>query len=380
MATGLAGVGAGALWFLLDSDWRAVKRHRCKRQKTEMRAGTQTTRFVCSSLIQVCPSNNVIRLKGKSKYFCLQRHLIFFFLHAIQKCLSNCPLQNTGQDRQTRINTHLQENMRSHTTAFLQSFGSPKCPRPLFFTLPDTTAAKTSSVKVKLKAKQLYGPRRRPWTDESKCHTSVRTAYTPMLCCRILSYWHPDVSHRLYALFFAFESRTKHERTECITTLSQHTFPESPKYLAVPSHQTVCQAGLLQGTFALTATETTQSGASNCAEGLCLLCEGRFSPGELYRMFFWSRQGKQQQLRTSSWGGLYLCVRMCVSVISATLYLDVRFKTQTDTHFQGATLCVLLPESVYPFACLQRVWSRQEQATLKSSAQVITYCHPFTKK
>lgn len=77
------------------------------------------------------------------------------------------------------------------------------------------------------------------------------------------------------------------------------------------THQTVHQARLLEGTFASTATETTQSGASKCAEGLCLLCEGRFSPGELYRMFFWSRQGKQQQLRTSSWGGMYLSVRMC---------------------------------------------------------------------
>lgn len=89
------------------------------------------------------------------------------------------------------------------------------------------------------------------------------------------------------------------------------------------THQAVCQAGLLEETFALLATETTQRGASNCAEGSCLLCEGRFSPGELYRMFFWSRQGKQQQLCTSSWGGMHLCVcacwysrRVCVCVCS----------------------------------------------------------------
>lgn len=89
--------------------------------------------------------------------------------------------------------------------------------------------------------------------------------------------------------------------------------------LKSPVRRAVCQAGLLDETFASTATETTQSGASNCAEGLCLLCEGRFSPRELYRMFFWSRQGKQQQLCTSSWGGMYLCVcavQECVCVHS----------------------------------------------------------------
>lgn len=65
--------------------------------------------------------------------------------------------------------------------------------------------------------------------------------------------------------------------------------------------------------FASTATKTTQSGASNCAEGSCLLCEGRFSPRELYRMFFWSRQGKQQQLCASSWGR-EACIRVCGGV------------------------------------------------------------------
>lgn len=77
----------------------------------------------------------------------------------------------------------------------------------------------------------------------------------------------------------------------------------------------VHREGLLQETFASMATETTQSGASNGAEDLCLLCEGRFSPGEVYRMFFWSRQGKQQQLCTSSWGGMHSCSCVCVCVV-----------------------------------------------------------------
>jgi len=85
----------------------------------------------------------------------------------------------------------------------------------------------------------------------------------------------------------------------------------SHMYIQSLTDSAVYQAALLEKTFSSTATETTQSGASNCAEGSCLLCEGRFSPGELYRMFFWSRQGKQQQLCTSSWGGMYLCVRTC---------------------------------------------------------------------
>lgn len=129
-----------------------------------------------------------------------------------------------------------------------------------------------------------------------------------------------------------------------------------PKALKSPAHQTVYQAGLLEGTFASMATETTQSGASNCVEGLCLLCEGRFSPGELYRMFFWSRQGKQQQLCTSSWGGMYLCV--CVH------------------ECESAQSCVRIHNlSLYLCACVELM----EKATL-SSAQVITYCRPFTKK
>ncbi len=161
-----------------------------------------------------------------------------------------------------------------------------------------------------------------------------------------------------------------------------HIVPQSPKYLATfvpfqfspkastqsPAHQTVYQAGLLEGTFALMATETTQSGASNCAEGLCLLCEGRFSPGELYRMFFWSRQGKQQQLCTSSCGGLYLCVCMsarvricvcvcvCVLVISASLYLHVRL-----------WMCVCMCVCVCVCVCVCAVGLElTEQATLKA--------------
>lgn len=111
------------------------------------------------------------------------------------------------------------------------------------------------------------------------------------------------------------------------------------------AHLTVCQDGLLERTFALTATETTQSGASSCAEGLCLLCEGRFSPGELYRMFFWSRQGKQQQLCTSSWGDLYLCVRMCASMcILCVLAISVVLHI-------GAWL-------LYLCMCVQWAWSR----------------------
>lgn len=42
VATGLAGVGARALWLLLDGDWRAVKCHRYRRQQTEKRVGKHT--------------------------------------------------------------------------------------------------------------------------------------------------------------------------------------------------------------------------------------------------------------------------------------------------------------------------------------------------
>lgn len=54
VATGLAGVGARALWLLLDGDWRAVKCHRYRRQQTEKRVGkhthTQRAGFVYSFL------------------------------------------------------------------------------------------------------------------------------------------------------------------------------------------------------------------------------------------------------------------------------------------------------------------------------------------
>lgn len=82
VATGLAGVGARALRFLLDSDWRAVKCHRYNKtvnRKTEIRVGTHKHTELCifSSLIQPCPDTTVVNLKGKCKYFCLHRNLFY---------------------------------------------------------------------------------------------------------------------------------------------------------------------------------------------------------------------------------------------------------------------------------------------------------------
>lgn len=52
-------------------------------------------------------------------------------------------------------------------------------------------------------------------------------------------------------------------------------------------------------------------------------------------MFFWSRQGKQQQLCTSSWGGMYLCVHECER---ARLHVCV-------------SVCVLVNVCVYCSGC-----------------------------
>lgn len=51
-------------------------------------------------------------------------------------------------------------------------------------------------VKVKLKAKQLHGPERCLWTDESQCHTSIRAAHIhPSPSLNIPSSWYPDVGN-----------------------------------------------------------------------------------------------------------------------------------------------------------------------------------------
>lgn len=115
------------------------------------------------------------------------------------------------------------------------------------------------------------------------------------------------------------------------------------------------------------ATETTQSGASNCAEGLCLLCEGRFSPGELYRMFFWSRQGKQQQLCTSSWGGMYLCVRLSVRLSVCNL--------GPDSIYERSRMCARKSKCV----CACSGCGADKAGHTESTDQVITQCRPFTK-
>lgn len=60
--------------------------------------------------------------------------------------------------------------------------------------LPDTTAAKTSSVEVRLKTKQAYGPERRLLVDERRRHISFRKAHTVNQCLSILSCLYPDVN------------------------------------------------------------------------------------------------------------------------------------------------------------------------------------------
>lgn len=125
VATGLAGVGARALRFLLDGDWRTVERHGCRRPSRK-----QTSPSSMSSMTK--PDSSVC----------------------------------TGISQKAAL-LHKHGRTCSHTTAFQQSFRSQTCPRPLFFALLDTTAAKTSSVTVRLEAKQQYGSERCLWADES---------------------------------------------------------------------------------------------------------------------------------------------------------------------------------------------------------------------
>lgn len=78
VATGLAGVGAGALRLLLDSDWRAVKCHCCKRQgnrkQIRLRVNTHTHTHRESGLYELFPYSLLptillpLGLKCKSKH------------------------------------------------------------------------------------------------------------------------------------------------------------------------------------------------------------------------------------------------------------------------------------------------------------------------
>lgn len=121
-------------------------------RKTEMRVGTRTQRgFVYSSLTRPCPDTTVIQLKGTSKILLSALESLLRASQSAQVTVS-CKTQGQPTDTYKHTPRHAHTHTRSHTTAFQQSFGSPKCPRPLFFTLPDTTAAKTSSVKVELKS------------------------------------------------------------------------------------------------------------------------------------------------------------------------------------------------------------------------------------
>lgn len=67
VATGLAGVGTWALWFLLYGDWRAVECHCCRRTETEKEVGAHG-----SFSFPLC---GVVKLKGKKKYFGPHRNL-----------------------------------------------------------------------------------------------------------------------------------------------------------------------------------------------------------------------------------------------------------------------------------------------------------------
>lgn len=82
VATGLAGVGARALWLLLDGDWRAVKCHRYRRQQTEKRVGKHTHTHREQDLyipfsLSPAPILQLLSSKGKSKYSCLHRNLFY---------------------------------------------------------------------------------------------------------------------------------------------------------------------------------------------------------------------------------------------------------------------------------------------------------------
>lgn len=115
---------------------------------------TRTRRgFVYSFLTRPCPDTTVIELKGTSKILLSALESLLRASQSAQVTVS-CKTQGS---RQTRINTHRGTHTHTHTYAHTRLHSSShleaqKCPRPLFFTLPDTTAAKTSSVKVEPKS------------------------------------------------------------------------------------------------------------------------------------------------------------------------------------------------------------------------------------
>lgn len=82
VAAGLAGVGARALRLLLDGDWRAVKCHRCKRQRDRKCWYAHTRRHRGQDLyllFTLSPASILWLLssEGKSKHSRLRRNLFY---------------------------------------------------------------------------------------------------------------------------------------------------------------------------------------------------------------------------------------------------------------------------------------------------------------
>lgn len=139
--------------------------------------------------------------EGKSKQSRLRRNL-FYVPAKMLKWLWAAEKRKAADRRviNARSQTHKQQcsytniHTDTRTTAFQQSFGSVLAHfSPLVQTQQQP---KLPFVKVKLKAKQLHGPERCLWTDESQCHTSIRAAHihrSPSL--NILASWYPDVGN-----------------------------------------------------------------------------------------------------------------------------------------------------------------------------------------
>lgn len=215
VAAGLAGVRARALRLLLDGNWRAVKCHRCKRHTdTEGLVYTKhlhTAGFVHSFHTRPRrpspsppPPPPILRLLSSECKKQTVRSAEESLLRASQKCLSDCEVagKRGAADRQsnkwtlagvqtTVLRAHTHRHTLQHSSSCL-AVSSPTSPH----SSRHNSSQNFPFVKVKLKAKQLHGPERCLWTDESQCHTSIRAAHIhPSPSLNIPSSWYPDVGN-----------------------------------------------------------------------------------------------------------------------------------------------------------------------------------------